>query len=559
PALGSGLVAGLAASGSSGRPGFGWYFGGDAFINLLSLNRYGVFTTVRDALAFTQKWQREDGKMAHELSQSADVFVDWWNDYHYGFIHGDTTPWYIVAMADYCRASGDTPFVKKSWNSLKKAYEWCLSTDANNDGLMDNKEAGLGASEYGEFTGIETDIYLAAVWTKAAESMSFLAGIAGDVKLADQAEKQFSKAREAFNEKFWILEKGYYAYAFDGTGKQVQELAPWQGVGLMFNLGTPERTQEALQQISAPDLTTDWGLRLLSNQSKFYNPVGYNYGASWPHVTAYANTALFKHHFSLQGYSTLMSTARLTFADQLGAIPEVMSGDFNIWLQESVPHQGFSSGGAVMPLLWGLLGLDGDALKKIIEFAPQVPADWPEFSVENFKVGQAAFDFRYLRSDDNLNIEISADNSAGFHARIMPSLGIGTKITSVTLNKNEMKFSQKSLGQSTFPIIQFPLSTEKQLVEINFEPTVELLPPTVETQTGDKNHGLKIISVSRNGGELQVELAGLAAKSYWLDVVHPEKIDQLQGGNLQENRIYFKMPDGKRGEFSRHQLVITTR
>ena len=33
-------------------------------------------------------------------SQS-DGLVDWWNDYHYGYNHADTTPWYLVAMGDW--------------------------------------------------------------------------------------------------------------------------------------------------------------------------------------------------------------------------------------------------------------------------------------------------------------------------------------------------------------------------------------------------------------------------------------------------------------------------
>jgi len=42
PDLGKGLVAGLGASGTSGRPGFGWFFGGDAYINSFSLLSYGA-------------------------------------------------------------------------------------------------------------------------------------------------------------------------------------------------------------------------------------------------------------------------------------------------------------------------------------------------------------------------------------------------------------------------------------------------------------------------------------------------------------------------------------
>ncbi|MFQ5772727.1 MAG: hypothetical protein ACE5HX_19485, partial [bacterium] len=99
---------------------------------------YDAFFTVREALAFTQKWQRTDGKMAHELSQT-EKYIDWFKDYPYGYIHGDTTPYYIAAMYDYYLLSADEAFIKSSWNSLKRAYSWCLSTDENDDGLMDNQ------------------------------------------------------------------------------------------------------------------------------------------------------------------------------------------------------------------------------------------------------------------------------------------------------------------------------------------------------------------------------------------------------------------------------------
>ena len=49
PDLGCGLVAGYGLSGgASDRPGFGWFFGGDAFINVLTLNSVGMFEQARD-------------------------------------------------------------------------------------------------------------------------------------------------------------------------------------------------------------------------------------------------------------------------------------------------------------------------------------------------------------------------------------------------------------------------------------------------------------------------------------------------------------------------------
>ncbi|MEK6566681.1 MAG: GH116 family glycosyl hydrolase, partial [Bacteroidota bacterium] len=205
PRLGYGMVAGFGLSGGGARPGFSWFFGGDAFINSLAMNGYGDFQKVRDALAFTQKWQRQDnfpirkknpgdppkdvGKMAHELSQS-DGLCDWWNDYHYGYNHADTTPWYIVAMGDYVRASGDTEFLRTSWKSVKQAYDWCLSKDTDGDGLMDLKGAGLGALEFGKLVGIYADVYTCGVWVQAIKEMRFMGEIVGDREAVQQAKTQ---------------------------------------------------------------------------------------------------------------------------------------------------------------------------------------------------------------------------------------------------------------------------------------------------------------------------------------------------------------------------------
>ncbi len=185
PDLGNGLVAGLGPSGTGGRPGFGWFFGTDAYLNAMSLSSYGAFDAAREAIAFTRKWQRADGKMAHELSQAAGT-IDWFKDYPYGYIHADTTPFYIAGVHDYFARSGDLELVRESWPSLKRAYDWCLTTDADGDGLMDNSKAGLGALEFGSLTGIQTDIYLAAVWTRAASGMAELARAMGDSALAGQ-------------------------------------------------------------------------------------------------------------------------------------------------------------------------------------------------------------------------------------------------------------------------------------------------------------------------------------------------------------------------------------
>jgi hypothetical protein len=77
---------------------------------------------------------------------------------------------------------------------------------------------------------------------------------------------------------------------------------------------------------------------------------------------------------------------------------ELFSGHQNAWPQEGVPHQGFSSTGIVLPLVRGLLGLDGNALEKKAAFRPGFPAGWPQVSVSNWRIGEARLDVEFARS-----------------------------------------------------------------------------------------------------------------------------------------------------------------
>jgi len=555
PDLGRGLVAGLGASGTSGRPGFGWFFGGDAYINIFSLLSYGASSTARDALAFTQKWQREDGKMAHELSQAAG-YIDWWEDYHFGYIHADTTPYYIIAMDEYLKMSGDELFIKESWESLKRAYDWCLSTDGNGDGLMDNRKAGLGAMEYGALTGIETDVYLAAIWTRAAQVMQNLARVVGEEDYVRNAASHFEKAKKAFQQKFWDEEQAFYVYAFNADGERIQEISPWCAVGLMWDLGTPEGSLRSLQKLNSSELTTDWGTRSLSIKSPHYKPLGYNYGAVWPFITSWTATAQFQHYFHLQGFSSLMATVQHTFDEALGCVTEVLSGSQNVRLQESVSHQGFSTAGVVLPLVRGLSGLEGDALKKSIRFAPRFPADWEKVSIENYRLGEALFSFDYEKTQDKIMVSVRSKNSEGYRLHFAPGLGIGSRIQSLVVDGKTIPFKPRNMNQITEAEADLPVERESMVLNLEFEPTAEILPPVLETKAGARNKGLKIISILREDKKLRVKLEGLAEEEYELQVWNPEFLEKVEGAVLQDDKLSFVMPTGKTGTFVPHQITL---
>lgn len=555
PDLGRGLVAGLGPSGRSGRPGFGWFFGGDAYINSLGLTAASAFPLVKEALDFTTKWQREDGKMAHELSQAAG-YLNWWRDYHYGYIHADTTPLFLVALESYINQSGDLEFLKKCWPAAVKAFEFCLQTDKNHDGLMDNREAGLGALEYGDLTNIQTDIYLAAIWVRALKAMKNMANYLQEEDVANQAEKGYQKALESYLAQFWDKEEQFFTYAFDTEGRQVKEISPWNTPGIMWKLGSTNQRKATLERLLKADLLTDWGVRSISAKSQYYQPVNYNYGAVWPFLNGWLTAALFENHFSLPATSLLRATASLTFEHALGAIAEVFSGATHAWLQEAVPWQGFSANAVIFPLIRGLLGLEGNAFQKKVVFHPQLPADWDKVKIKNFRVGQACFEFNLKRNHKTLSLLVNHHQGESFTFQFTPCFTRGTKIEKVLVDGENQLFQDKHENQAIWPEIELKISKPTHVIQIQIEPTLEIIPPEFPSVIGARNQGIKITRLEQVKDKIIMTAQGLSGSRYKLKITNAQKIKKLNGATLSDNYLLVDFPPQDQARFLTKTITI---
>ncbi|MBI5215299.1 MAG: hypothetical protein HY960_06060 [Ignavibacteriae bacterium] len=603
PRLGYGMVAGFGLSGGGARPGFAWYFGGDAFINILTMNSVGMFQQSRDALAFTQKWQRQEnypirkkdqneppkdvGKMSHELSQS-DGLCDWWNDYRYGYNHADTSPWYLVAMGDYVRTSGDVEFLRQSWKSVKQAYEWCLSKDTDGDGLMDLKGAGLGALEFGKLVGIYADVYTCGVFVQGTKEMKYMAELLGDSLTAKQADEQFKKAQPRLEELFWMEEEGYYAYGATEKGEQVKEKTPWSGVAMMFGLLDEERTAKSIEAFNSADMCTDWGVRTLSNKSELFEPTNYNYGAVWPFIGTFFNTAQFKHHYALSGYQILKANIAHVFDHALGVVPEVFSGELNEKLGEGYHHQGFSTTGYMLPLVRGLLGLEVDGVGGKINVSPHVFSltDVVQlYNVSNIIVGEDTISVEFndattqcllaTRGKDSIDIIFSATcrPNEKFDEGVL-LLDLDTKNVvgegesqSYSLNRQRL-VGLFSKGIDNHLLLTFKI---KGRISVNCYTDRDpysnplFLPPKANTSIGINNNGLKIITQKVINDSLQLIVEGLSGKTYKLELfrqpgnVRSSQIENGTSYSLDKMTLEISFNGKSKNEFIRKEIPIPNR
>jgi glycogen debranching enzyme len=508
PHLGCGLIAGLGPSGTTERPGFGWFFGGDAFINAWAISSYGDFDTIRRSLEFLRTRQRADGKMMHELSQGAG-YLRWFEDYSYGYYHADTTPLYIIAVRDYARATGDAAFAREFWASARKAFDYCVSSDEDGDGLMDNTKAGL-VVETGKLRSrdVLTDVFLGTVWTEAAAAMTDLARIA-EPAFATVSDAAARKARAALNRRFLddANRRINFAIMKDGTGQAEQTVWPafgiWRGV---FDEGHPA-VGGMLDELARAGIATDWGARFLSKDSQLYEPLSYNNGASWPFLSGWAACALYAGGRPSAAWQYLDALADLTFIESRGFIPELFSGDRARTVDAAVPHQLFATAGFVSALMRGMIGLE--ETERGLAVSPQLPPGWAYLRLRNLRWRGASADLEIRRQ------------AGGVTATLTPKQGVLTVELTIPLGPGAELLSTRATAT---------LGSAARSAEIRLKPGIEIVAEQAPLALGDESQRLRLVEARVSQGVYTARIQGRRRTTYHVMLDVPFEVTAIEGG-----------------------------
>jgi glycogen debranching enzyme len=558
PTLGTGLVAGYRTSGTSQRPGFAWYFGRDSEWTSFSLNAMGDFATTRAALEFIGKFQREDGKIPHEISQGAS-FVNWFKDYPYAYASADATPLYILAMSDYAVQSGDTGFVKEKWENLWKAYEFLRST-YDERGLPKNLGIGHGWVEGGPLLPVKTEYYQSGLAAEALRALSNLAQVTGQEEMSKALAKDFEKQRALVNESFWIADKKRFAFAIDKNDKQVDEPTVLATVPMWFGLPSEADAVPMIQQLAHIDHQTDWGMRIISNRSTLFSGGGYHYGSVWPLFTGWAAVAEYRYHQESPAYQNLRANALLALDGSLGHVTEVLSGDYYQPLSTSSPHQIWSAAMVVSPILRGMLGLETDAIHRSVKLAPHIPASWTRLGIENVRLGKNTLTFNYSRTSEGIELGTGlASGSEECTVEFRPAISLRTKVQTVELNGKAVPFQVETRAGDQHVAVQFPVKAGKYMLRIRLLNDFGLSEQASLPALGSTSHGLRILSEtwSASRDQLTLEVSGAAGSEYRLSVWNPGEIQSVEGAELNPNAaIVIRIPQDDSEPYPHAKVVI---
>ena len=406
--LGRGLLAGLAPSGNGQRPGFGWFFDGDAMTAGDAMGLLGDSETPAAVLRRAASHQNAAGKMMHELTLAARL-CDWFEDFPYAYYKSENTAAFLVYLGAHVRRTDDRALAAELAAAAGRAVEW-IAGQVDDDGLFSIPRAGLGAVEAGPLAAeIRAEVYSQGL---------VIAGLRAYVDLYDDAAAGAAvDARallgrvEAAFETFWSESKGRYGFAVLTSGELLDDLSGYLGLPLALGVGRKDRAERTAAALNRPDLATEWGLRMFAASSRVYDPSHYNTGSVFPYLQGFAVRGLYAHGQLEAARQALDSLLGLHGFEALGMIPEHLVGDRCVVPERGVPHQIFSSSALIHALVLGSIGYRQSAATHLLELAPAISDRYATIEVlcERLKSGR---DRVILDFDDPVGDDLAVPEAA---------------------------------------------------------------------------------------------------------------------------------------------------
>ena len=148
---------------------------------------------------------------------------------------------------------------------------------------------------------------------------------AGDAPGARHWEEVAARLKRAFNQAFWLPDKGWYAVALDRDKRPVDALTSNIGHCLWTGIADAGKAAAVADHLLSQDMFSGWGIRTLAASMTAYNPMSYHNGSVWPHDNALCAAGLMRYGFT--GHAQRVAEAIFDAAVHFGyRLPELFCG-----------------------------------------------------------------------------------------------------------------------------------------------------------------------------------------------------------------------------------------
>ncbi len=367
--------------------------------------------------------EEEPGRILHEMRFGLDASLSLGGgNVYYGT--ADATPLFVMLMGEVRRWGAAKAQVDALLPHADAALRWIERYgDRDGDGFVEYVRAtdrGLVNQGWKDsFDGVtfangeiaRPPIALAEVqgYVYAAYlARALLAREAGDDAADRHWTQRATRLKEAFNERFWLEEVGYYAVGLDAAKRPIDSLASNMGHCLWTGIVDANRAGAVADRLVGPEMFTGFGVRTLASSQTAYNPMSYHNGSVWPHDSAIAAAGLMRYGYVEHAHRVVQGL--LDAGGHFGGrLPELFCGfdssdfTFPVPYPTSCSPQAWAAAAPLL-LLRTLLRIDPDVPAGRVWFAPAVPRHMQPLRLDGLRVAGAA-----------LSIEVDERGSSLLH------------------------------------------------------------------------------------------------------------------------------------------------
>ena len=419
----------------SGLPWFGAPFGREmTFVGLETLlldlrwARSAVsFLARRQGVQDSAFREEQPGKIMHELRRGELAAIRAVpHTPYYGSV--DSTALWLLLVAELAMWTGDLDEFELRAAAVDAALGWIDGPgDPDGDGFVEyERRSRVGLRNQGWRDSFDAVLHedgtpatgpIALAETQgyvyyAKRRLAAVFGQLGDVERAERLSQDAARLKRAFNERFWVEDQGFYAMALDGQKRQVRSASSTIGHALWSRIVAEEHIPAVVRRLMAPDMFTGWGIRTLSKEARYYNPVSFYNGSVWPFDTALIANGLKKHGYVQEANRLAWGLVEAASAHEYARLPEMFCGFTRQTVDRPVSFPmacspDANSAAALYLVLQSMLGIYAQAEENIVYVHNPVLPRWlGEVTLSNLRVGRTTMRLRFRREGGQTSFSV---------------------------------------------------------------------------------------------------------------------------------------------------------
>lgn len=412
---------------AAGAPWFMALFGRDSLLTAymaLPVDRTLALGTLRTLARHQGRLtdpltEEEPGRILHEVRLGVESGLSLGGgSIYYGTV--DATPLFVVVLGELARWGARPEEIAELLPHADRALEWVrCHGDQEGDGFVRYQRAtdrGLvnqgwkdswDGVTFADGRTAEAPIALCEVQGyvyDAYRTRAGLARLAGEEDGGQVWDDRADQLKLAFNDRFWLPDRGWFALALDRDGRPVDACASNMGHCLWSGIVDDDLAPSVARHLLSPEMFTGWGVRTLSSAMGAYDPVSYHNGSVWPHDNALIVAGLVRYGFIDEAQR--VAVGLLDAAQHFdGRLPELFSGFDRSEYAEPVPYPTSCSpqawaAAAPIHLIRTLLRFDPHMPAARLWVDPVLPAAFTPLRVEGVALG-----------GDRINLDVTANGA----------------------------------------------------------------------------------------------------------------------------------------------------